>query len=552
MKKAHKITILLSFLIISISLISFFNPLSDPPEKNLEKLSKDEISIFFNYEPKTLDPSKAADDYSIELLKNSLEGLTRISKNSVGEEVPEKAGALSWKIEDDGKRWIFFLRDYQWEDGRKVTAEDFEYGIKRSLDPKTASPMAYLLYPIKNAEKYNSGKADKESLGVKSIDNKTLVVELENPTPYFIQLTTSTLMSPQRKDIVEKYGESYGSSADKMVYNGPYKISEWNHEKKIVLSKNKNYWDKHSVKLSNVNVHIVKDENVRMAMLSKGQADIVEATKKEWADKFIKSKKFNEISGYSAATNFLFFNQKSELFKNKKIRKAFSMGVKRHEMAEVIYRGIFEPAYGWVPPKVSIGEQEYRKKRGNFIKEDSEEARELLIEGLKELGINKSPENITVTFLNPSTTTWARKYSEYLAQMYKETLGINVRSEFVQWSIFEGEVAKLNYDFAGMGWYGDYNDPSSFLEPFVSDQGSIVTGWKNINYNQLLKKTTLTLDEEKRYEYFKEAEEILIDNAVIAPTVFLKRRIFHKKNLKGLLISVFGSTDYKNVFVEKK
>lgn len=151
---------------------------------------------------------------------------------------------------------------------------------------------------------------------------------------------------------------------------------------------------------------------------------------------------------------------------------------------------------------------------------------------MKELGINKSPEDITVTFLNPSTTTWARKYSEYLAQMYKETLGINVRSEFVQWSIFEGEVAKLNYDFAGMGWYGDYNDPSSFLEPFVSDQGSIVTGWKNINYNQLLKKTTLTLDEEKRYEYFKEAEEILIDNAVIAPTVFLKRRIFHKKILK--------------------
>ena len=513
---------------------------------------KDKINIFFNYEPKTLDPSKAADNYSIELIKNTIEGLTRISINSKGEEVPEKGGAVSWKVEENGKKWTFFLREYQWEDGRQVTAEDFEYGIKRSLDPKTASPMAYLLYPIKNAEKYNGGKVAQNRVGVKALDSRTLVIELENPTPYFIQLTSLTLMSPQRKDIVEKYGSSYGSSSEKMIYNGPYKVTEWSHEKKIVLSKNENYWDKNSVNLSSVNVYIIKDENVRMAMLFKGQADMVEATKKEWADKFIKSGRFKEVSGYSAATNFLFFNQKSDLFKNEKIRKAFSMGVKRKEMAEVIYRGIFEAAYGWVPPKVSIGDNEYRKKRGDFIKENREEARTLLIEGLKELGINKSPEDIVVTFLNPSTTTWARKYSEYLAQMYKETLGINVRSEFVQWSIFEGKVSDLNYDFAGMGWFGDYNDPSSFLEPFVSDQGTIVTGWENIKYNELIRKATLTLDNEKRYEYFKEAEEILIENGVIAPTVYLKRRIFHKKNLKGLVISAFGSTDYKNVFVEKK
>jgi ABC-type oligopeptide transport system substrate-binding subunit len=531
-------------------MILIFFPNSKSAEAS-KKTYKKEINIFFNNEPKTLDPSKSSDIASGELLTNSLEGLTRILKTPTGEEVPEKAGAASWKIEENGKKWTFFLRDYNWEDGKKVTAQDFEYGIKRSLNPKTASPMSYLLYPIKNGEKYNSGKVSSEEVGVKAIDDKTLVIELENPVPYFLQISSLVLMSPQRKDIVEKYGSSYGSSYNKMIFNGPFKVTEWNHEKKIVLSKNENYWDKSSVKLSKINIYILKDENSRMAMLFKGQVDIAEASKKEWADKFIKSGNFNEISGYSGATNFLFFNQKSELFKNEKVRRAFSMAINRKDMAEVIYRGIFEAAYGWIPPKVSIGEYEYRKKRGNILEENTTEARSLLIEGLKELGINKSPEEITVTFSNPNTSTWARKYSEYLAHMYKETLGINVKSQFLQWPIFEKNTADMNYEFAGMGWFGDYNDPSSFLETFMGNQSIISTGWKNDEYDKLLKKATITLDNEKRYQYFKRAEEILIKDSVIAPTVYIKSRIFYKKEIQGLMAPAFGCTNYKNVFIEK-
>ncbi len=539
------------YLIVVFSMFFMFYAGFKPANAS-EKITKEEINIFFNNEPKTLDPSKAADNYSGEVLTNTIEGLTRIIKNPKGEEVPGKAGALSWKIEENGKKWIFFLRDYEWEDGKKVTAEDFEYGIKRSLDPSTAAPMAYLLYPIKNAEKYNGGEISSDELGVKAIDDKTLVVELENPTPYFLQIASLNLMAPQRRDIVEKYGSAYGSSSDKMIFNGPFKVTEWSHEKKIVFSKNERYWDKDSVKLSNINIYILRDENARMAMLFKGQVDIAEASKKEWADKFKNSNNFKEISGYSAATNFIFFNQKSELFKNEKVRKAFSMGINREEMAEIIYRGIFEAAYGWVPPKVSIGEYEYRKKRGDLLKEEMNHARDILIQGLKELGIEKSPEEITVTYLNPSTSTWARKYSEYLAQMYRETLGINIRSEFLQWPIFEKRISDLDYEVAGMAWFGDYNDPSSFLEPFISYQKTIPTGWKNTEYNDLLKKASMTLNNEKRYQYFKTAEDMLIENSVIAPTVYLKRRIFSRKDLKGLLVPAFGSTDYKNVFIEKK
>jgi ABC-type oligopeptide transport system substrate-binding subunit len=288
-----------------------------------------------------------------------------------------------------------------------------------------------------------------------------------------------------------------------------------------------------------------------MAMLFKGQVDIAEASKKEWANKFIKSGNFKEISGYNGATNFIFFNQKSELFKNEKVRRAFSMAINRKDMAEVIYRGIFEAAYGWIPPKVSIGEYEYRKKRGNLLEENTTGARDLLIEGLKELGIKKSPEEITVTFSNPNTSTWARKYSDYLAHMYKETLGINVRSQFLQWPIFEKNTADMNYEFAGMGWFGDYNDPSSFLDVFMGNQSIISTGWKNNEYDKLLNEATINLNNENRYQYFKNAEELLIKDSVIAPTVYIKRRIFYNKELQGLMAPAFGCTNYKNVFIEK-
>jgi ABC-type oligopeptide transport system substrate-binding subunit len=109
----------------------------------------------------------------------------------------------------------------------------------------------------------------------------------------------------------------------------------------------------------------------------------------------------------------------------------------------------------------------------------------------------------------------------------------------------------MNYEFAGMGWFGDYNDPSSFLETFMSNQSTISTGWKNDEYDKLLKKATITLDNENRYQYFKRAEEILIKDSVIAPTVYIKSRIFYKKEIQGLMAPAFGCTNYKNVFIEK-
>ncbi len=525
--------------------------------KKEESNSKDNIAKVLNTfllgEPKTLDPSMSTDTYSGDILINIFEGLTRIAPDASGEDRITGAGALSWEVNSDETVWTFHLRDHSWEDGREVTAQDYVYGIRRSLDPATASPYSYLLFPIKNAEGFNSGKLSAEELGVRAVDENTLEITLERKTPYFLELTYSSLMLPEREDIVEKYGDTYGSGIDTIMVNGPFRVKNWDHEQKIVLERNPTYWDASSVGLDNIAFYITRDENVRMSMLFKGEAQVGEASKKEWAEKFISSGDFNEYPGYSAATNYLFFNKDNRLFANKNIRKAFSMGIKREEMSEMVYRGLFEAAYGWVAPGIHIKEKDFRKTVGDVLPgNSSSEARDYLLKGLKELGMDGvKPEDITITYLNPSTSNWARTYSEYLAKMYKETLGINVKSEFLSWPVFEKRVGERDYDFGGMAWYADYNDPSSFLEIFSGQSEVSPITWDTEEYDNLLAKAFHSEDTAERLNNFAEAEKVLLERGWITPTVFIKRRIFISKDVKGYYLTPFTSPDYKNVYIEK-
>lgn len=540
-------------LLLGIAALLFISACGKKEESNSKDHIAKVLNTFLLGEPKTLDPSISTDTYSGDILINIFEGLTRIAPDASGEDKITGAGALSWESSSDKTIWTFHLRDHKWEDDKKVTADDYVYGIRRSLDPATASPYSYLLFPIKNAEGFNRGELPKEELGVRAIDESTLEITLEKKTPYFLELTYSSLMLPEREDIVEEYGDTYGSGADKLVANGPFRVKTWDHEQKIVLEKNPTYWDSGSVGLDTISFYITRDENARMSMLFKGEAQVGEASKKEWAEKFSSSEEFYEYPGYSAATNYLFFNGNNKLFTNKNIRKAFSLGIKREEMSEMVYRGLFEAAYGWVAPGIHMEGKDFRKKVGDILpKDSSSEAKYYLLKGLEELGMSSTkPEDITVTYLNPSTSNWARTYSEYLAKMYKETLGINVRSEFLSWPVFEKRVAERDYDFGGMAWYADYNDPSSFLEIFSGQSEVSPVNWDTKEYDELLSRAFNSEDTGERLDSFADAEKLLLDKGWITPTVYIKRRIFISRDVKGYYLTPFTSPDYKNVYIEK-
>lgn len=506
-----------------------------------------EINLFLQAEPKTLDPSKGTDSYSSQILIKITEPLVTTLVDENGGEKIVPAGAESWTVSEDNLVYTFKIRDMKWEDGQAVTANDYAYGMLRTLDPNTGSVYAFLMSPIKNADKYNAGKAEKENVGIEVLDEKTLQITLGKKTPYMMQLAYFPTFFPQRKDMVEKYGDRYGTEAETLLSCGPFKLEKWVHSNKVIFVKNDSYWDKENVILTKMIFNIVTDENSRMNLIFNGQMDMGSVIKPEWVDKLQSTGDFDTIIKYELGTNYSYFNQTNKYFKNAKIRRAFSLAVNREEMNDVIFNGKFEPAYGFVARGISAGDKLYENEP---LKEVKEDPKELLKEGLKELGLSTNPEDMNIVYLAAGSSSWYRKYTEYMQQSYLKTLGVNMKAEFVEWPVFQKRVEEMDYDFAGSAWTGDYNDPNTFLDLWISTNSIVNTGYKSEKYDELLKKAAKTMDMDERTGYFKQAENLLlVEDATIAPTLYRKRNILIRKYIKGYNPSVIQKFNYKGVYI---
>lgn len=496
-------------------------------------------------EPQAIDPSKSSDVYSSDILNEITEGLVRLEVGEDGGDVIVPAGAEDWDVSDDGLVWTFHLRDYEWEDGEPVTAHDFEYGMKRTIDPETASVYAFLLYPIKNAEACNSGEKDLDELGVKALDDKTLEITLEGPCAYFEKLLAFKTMYPQRQDLIEQWGDKVGSEAEYTVSCGPFKLTEWTHKSELVLEKNENYWDADTVKLEKVTYKVIEDPSTAYNMLSNGQIDICGVSKPEWLEKFKQRDDLVYVSEFQPSVAYQFFNQDVKLFSNANVRKAFILALDREELVDVLYYGIGEPAYGWIPPVMKVGDKTYRDvvdEPLKKLKEENPDPKELLIKGLKELGMDPDPSKITVTMLQSGTDAESRRFAEYYQQTYEKVLGVNVEAEYMDWPVFLDRVQSANYELAGMGWLGDYDDPMTFMDMWMTGSGMSDIQWSNKEYDELIKKAQSSLDAEERLECFKRAEEILLyEDGCISPVIYRKSSRFQYDYVKGTMRPLFGS-----------
>ena len=505
-------------------------------------------------EPTTLDPSKGADTYSGTILANVLEPLTRLEEDDEQNTFIAPAGAESWDTNEDGTIWTFNLRDNTWSDGEPVTAHDYEYGIKRSLDANTASPFAWIITSIKNASAVNRGDMSVDELGVVALDDKTLEITLESPTPFFEQLTYTRVTMPQRQDIVEEFGDSYGTEPNTIVYNGPFTLSEWVHSSELTLTKNESYWDAESVNLDYVSLLIIQDENAIYNSFENQSIDAVSANSPEWRETFKGYENVNHYEVVNPTTFFMFFNTQDEVFQNENIRKAFSIALNREELANVIFDGVHTPATGWVPASMNLGDDEYRDIAPSPIEDlvaDNPDAQALLSQGLEELGMDPDPENLTVTISLGGTDQWFRTYGEYLQQMYINTLGVNFQVQQMEWPVFNTNAENGDFQIGYMSWGASYNDPSNMLNLFRSDAGSIATGWENERYDELVDLAAAEMDPEVRLEYFIEAEQILLyDEAVVAPVVFPRTNLFRYDYINKFGVNPFNSQGYKYGFTQ--
>lgn len=521
------------------------------------EIDKDQyVNAFLKAEPQTLDISKAKDLYSSQILQEVTEGLTRLEKDDKGKEVTKPAGAESWTKSDDGLTWTFKIRDMKWSDGKAVSAKDYEYSIKRTLDPKTAAQYAFFLYPIKGAQEYNSAKDDakaaalKDAVGVKATDDKTLVITLAKPTAYFLDTTNFKVYLPQRQDVVEKAGDKYGTEANTLVFNGPFKIKEWVHQNKFTLEKNADYWDAKNVKLNTVNFKIIKDEEARMKELYNGSTDIGGVRKTEWMQKYDQAGKFTKLEGFDGSSVYQFYNTKPEyngqknIFSNVKVRQAFSLALNREDIVKTLYKGLGKPAYGWVPNEILIGGEEFRSKVEEPIKklaDANKDPKALFIEGLKELGLGDDPSKISVEYLSSGTDAQSKEISEYYQQTYQKALGIKMTIKYVEWNIFQNMTDKMEYQLGGMAWGADYNDPMTFMDMWMTGANMVPTGWESKDYDAFIEKAANSIDPKVRTQAFADAEKFfLVDQSVITPVIYRKYAFYEYKYVKNAMFVNFG------------
>lgn len=532
----------ISTILISVLILTSFTGCGN---KNETSSKEAEVLNLTTGAVKTMDSAKATDSESFNITQNTQETLLVYNNDK-----PVPGAAKSFEKSKDGKTYTFHLRDgLKWSDGKELTSKDYKYAWMRLLDPNVASGYSFFLFGIKNGENYFNGKAKIEDVGIKIPDDKTLVVELENPIPYFTQLVAFPALAPQRKDIVEAQGEAYGSKEEGLVFSGPFMVSSWKRGSKIELVKNPNYWNAENIKLDEVNLNQIGEVNTKYQMFLSGQLDVMYKVGGEYIkelQKGVKEGKWDEVSGVMPTVYYDQYNMKSpnKILQNTKIRQALSIAIDREQYTkDILKSGV--PAYGMVPDGIVAGDVEYRKEVKQPLKEiDNKDPKELFIEGLKELGLDPDPSKYTVDLLLQRGDSSIKNQGEYLQNTWKQKIGVNIKLQIpADFSDFLRKQDAGEFDISMAGWGADYNDPMTFLDLFGAKNGSNYGKFNNDKVNKLLEDLQTEIDTNKRIEMYKEIEKIVVtDNPAIAPTYYLDIHSYEKKNVHGMQYPKFGGS----------
>ncbi|MHB1684596.1 MAG: peptide ABC transporter substrate-binding protein [Bacilli bacterium] len=489
--------------------------------------AQQQVSMDILTEPPTLDPSKANDTTSGWVMNQILEGLTYLGpKNQI-----EPGIAASWAITDGGKVYTFHLRNAKWTNGSPVTAQDFVYSILHTLNPRTGAQFASFLYYIKGAQAYNTDKGTASGVGVKAVNAHTLQFALTNPTPFFMELTTFWPYFPVDSKVAQA-DPTWTANANTYVGDGPFKLTTWNHQQDIVLTKNPNYWNASAIKLNKVTLDMVNDIETQYQMYESGQLSMDTSLPLDIIPNLIKGGKAHVFP--FAGTQFIDVNVKRAPFNNVDIRQAFALSINRQQIVNDVLQGGQSPAYGMVPPGIPGKKGSFRQEGGNLFKENVAKAKQLLKEGLKQEGLTKLPP---ITFIYDSGTA-QQNLAEVLQQMWAKNLGVQVNLQTEEWKVYLSTLSKRNYQIARLGWINVYMDPTAALQLLTSNFGANFTGWSNSQYDKLVNESTTTTDVPKRMAELHQAEQILMRQMPIIPINFYTNVFAFNPNLGGIVVHV--------------
>jgi len=506
------------------------------------------IRINVGPEPKTMDPSlNSAMDVSV-YIGHAFEGLS--AKDKEGKIT--YGVAESWDISNDGLTYTFNIRDNaKWSDGMTVTAHDFVYTWQRIVNPITASEYAYQLSPIKNAVSITAGDKPVESLGVIATDDNTLVVTLESPTAYFLELTADATFFPVRRDMIEANGDKWTLTPETYIGNGPYKMTERSIDDKIVMEKNEHYWGIESVVANKLVFILMQNENAAVAGIKEGSLHFAEDPPAQDIPLLVEEGLL-QIRPY-LGTYYYALNVTNEILKDPRVRKALSLVIDRNYLVEQVSQGGEIPAGGLVPNSISDVEGDFRENGGDYYSLDPAdydanvaEAKELMAEAGYPEG-----EGFPVLEFKTNPSSLHTSMFEAVQQMWSEQLGIDSVMSQEEWAVFQQTRNDKNFVIARHGWIGDYADPMAFVNLFITDSPQNNGGYSSAKFDELVEIAKASGDQNVRMKAMHDAETVLLDEMGIIPIYFYTLPLLVNPKLKGVIFDPLGMHKFNYAYIEK-
>ncbi|MCT3465765.1 peptide ABC transporter substrate-binding protein [Lactobacillus delbrueckii subsp. bulgaricus] len=517
-------------------------------QKSSQSQTKQVLNWTESAQISTQDPSLTTDSTSFQALLNTQEGLYRLDKK----QKPQLALAKSAKVTDGGKTYTFVLRDAKWSNGQAITANDFVYSYRRSLNPKTKSSMAFYLYQIVNAEAINAGKKPVSSLGVKALSKNKLQIKLVRPVSYFKLLLAFPLFFPENQQFIEKVGSKYGTAAKYTISSGPFKLTKWTgSNKQFTLVKNQNYWDKKNVKLDKVNETISETSSTAYNLYQAGKLDETYLTGEQVKANKGKSTFYDQPA--SAIQRLELNRKKVKAFNNFNIRRALSLAIDRESLAKVLSDGSVA-AKGFVPSGMgnnpTTGEAFYKEA---YVKEavsyNLKEAKKYLAKGYKELGIKSLNLNLTV-----SDTDSAKQVGEFLQSKLGELPGVKITVTILPYTTLISRQSAGNYQLTIKNWQAILGDPINFLDVFEKDSSYNTSGFASSKYDQLLNEAENVYGNKpvQRWKRLVAAEKLLMNEQGTIPLIQTAKPQLVQSYVKNVSYNPLGIPyDFKLVYIKK-
>lgn len=477
-------------------------------------------------EPPDLDPQRVNDTQTQNIMEALFEGLTQYDPKTCE---PTPGVATSWEVSADELTWTFHLRpEAKWSNGDPVTAGDFVFAYRRILHPRFAAEYAYFLYALKHGQAFAEGRiTDPAQIGARAADAHTLVLSLEHPVPYLPAQTCHPAWYPLHPATILKFGKiddrgTAWTRPGNLVGNGPFTLVAWEPRRVVRCRRSETYWNRAEIRLNQVDFLPIENADTEEHAFRAGQLHVTSEVPPEKVAVYEKNAPTLISESPYFSSGFYRFNTTRPPLNDVRVRRALAISFDRGRIVRDVLRGHQTPAFHLTPPGIPGFDPQVR------LNTDVAEARRLLAAAGYPGGKGFPPIDILI-----NTNQAHQQVAEAIQRMWNDNLGIHTAVLNQEATVWNSTMQRLDYTIARFAWTGDYLDPSTFLDILRSDSGNNCTGWKNAEYDRLIREANSTADRKRRYACYQRCEEIIAEECPIAPIYNYVRLVLIRPELKG-------------------